>query len=50
VLIVGDNPDSEIAIGVRLGIRTVQMLRPGDPRSPAATHHIQTLHELKQLH
>jgi FMN phosphatase YigB (HAD superfamily) len=49
VLIVGDNHDSEIAAGVRLGIRTVQTLRPGVPRSPAATHHIQTLHELKSL-
>jgi FMN phosphatase YigB (HAD superfamily) len=49
VLIVGDNHDSEIAIGVRLGIRTVQTLRPNVPFSPAATHHIQTLHELKPL-
>ena len=49
VLIVGDNHDSEIAIGVRLGIRTVRTLRPGVPRSPAATYHIQTLHELKPL-
>jgi putative hydrolase of the HAD superfamily len=49
VLIVGDNHDSEIAAGVRLGIRTVQTLRPGVPRSPAATHHIQTLHELRPL-
>lgn len=49
VLIVGDNHDSEIAAGVRLGIRTVQTLRPGVPRSPTATYHIQTLHELKPL-
>ena len=49
VLIVGDNHDSEVAIGARLGIRTVQTLRPGVPRSTAATHHIQTLHELKPL-
>ena len=49
VLIVGDNHDSEIAIGARLGIRTVQTLRPGVPRSPSATHHIQTLHQLKPL-
>jgi len=49
VLIVGDDHDSEIAIGVRLGIRTVQTLRPGVPRSPAAAHHIRTLHELKPL-
>ncbi len=49
VLIVGDNHESEIAIGARLGIRTVQTLRPPVPRSTAATHHIQTLHELKSL-
>ncbi len=49
VLIVGDNHDSEIAAGVRLGLRTVQTLRPGAPRSPLATHHIQTLHELRPL-
>jgi len=49
VLIVDDNHNSEIAAGVRLGIRTIQTLRPDVPRSPAATHHIQTLHELKPL-
>ena len=49
VLIVGDNHDSEIAAGARLGIRTVQTLRPGVPRSTDATYHIQTLHELKPL-
>jgi FMN phosphatase YigB (HAD superfamily) len=49
VLIVGDNHDSEIAAGVRLGIRTVQTIRPGVPRSPAATYHIQTLRELGPL-
>jgi len=48
-LIVGDNHDSEIAAGVRLGIRTVQTLRPGVPRSPAATYHIKSLHELRPL-
>jgi hypothetical protein len=41
--------DFEITIGARLGIRTVQTLRPGVPRSPAATHPIQTLHELEPL-
>jgi len=49
VLIVGDNHDSEIAAGVRLGIRTVQTLRPGVPHSSAATHHIHKLHELRPL-
>lgn len=49
VLIVGDNHDSEITAGARLGMRTVQTLRPGVPRSQAATWHIQTLRELKPL-
>jgi putative hydrolase of the HAD superfamily len=49
LLVVGDNPDSEIAAGNRLGIRTVQILRPGVPRSPAATVQIQNLHDLKRL-
>jgi putative hydrolase of the HAD superfamily len=49
VLVVGDNHDSEIAAGVRLGIRTVQTLRPGVPRSPAATYHIRGLYELGPL-
>ena len=47
VLVVGDNPDSEIAAGNRLGMTTVQILRPGVPASPAATHRIRTLTELK---
>jgi len=49
VLIVGDNPDSELAIGSRFGISTVQTLRPGVPYSALATHHIQNLHELKRI-
>ena len=49
VLVVGDNPDSEIAAGNQLGLITVQTLRPGVPPSPAARHHIRSLHELKPL-
>jgi FMN phosphatase YigB (HAD superfamily) len=49
VLVVGDNPDSEIQAGNRLGIRTVQVLRPGVPRGTNATHHIHDLAELKGL-
>jgi putative hydrolase of the HAD superfamily len=49
VLVVGDNPDSEIAAGTRLGIRTVQTLRPGVVRSIHATHHIASLTELPAL-
>lgn len=49
VLVVGDNPDSEIEAGNRLGIPTVQVLRPGVPRGHNATHHIHGLAELKGL-
>jgi len=49
VLVVGDNPDSEIAAGNRLGMTTIQTLRPGVPPSPAAAHHIRTLAELKRF-
>jgi putative hydrolase of the HAD superfamily len=49
MLIVGDNPDSELAAGRKLGIRTVQTLRPGVPRDQKATHHISSFHELPAL-
>lgn len=46
VLVVGDNPDSEIAAGNRLGIFTIQILRPGVPASDTAKRRIQSLTEL----
>lgn len=46
VLVVGDNPDSEIAAGNRLGIATVQVLRDGVPRGTNANRYIHTLDEL----
>ena len=46
---VGDNPDSEIEAGNRLGIKTVQILRPGVPRGDNATYYVQTLTELKAI-
>jgi len=49
VLVVGDNPESEIAAGNELGMTTIQILRPGVPSSAAATHQIRSLHELKKL-
>jgi HAD superfamily hydrolase (TIGR01549 family) len=49
VLVVGDNPDSEIEVGNRLGMRTVQILREGVPRESNATHYIHRLGELKGL-
>lgn len=49
VLVVGDNPESEIEAGNRLGIRTVQILRPGVPRGSNAFHYIHGLAELKEI-
>src|SRR5262245_50256934 len=49
MLIVGDNADSELAAGRKLGVQTVQTLRPGVPRDPGATHHISNFHELRPL-
>lgn len=49
VLVVGDNPDSEIEVGNRLGIQTVQILRPGVPRTDNATFHIRSFAELRDL-
>jgi FMN phosphatase YigB (HAD superfamily) len=49
VLVVGDNADSEIAAGARLGMPTVQTLRPGVPYAANATFHIHSLQELKAL-
>jgi FMN phosphatase YigB (HAD superfamily) len=49
VWVVGDNPESEIAAGNRLGLVTIQTLRPGVSPTSAATHRIHTLAELKPL-
>jgi putative hydrolase of the HAD superfamily len=46
VIVVGDNPDSEIAAGNRLGMKTVQVLRSGVTRGDNSTHHIKSLHEI----
>jgi FMN phosphatase YigB (HAD superfamily) len=49
VVVVGDNPDSEIEAGNKLGMKTVQILRPGVPRADNATYRIHTFDELKTL-
>ena len=49
VLVVGDNPDSEIEAGNRLGMKTIQVLRPGVPPSERAARQIRGLMELKVL-
>ena len=49
VLVVGDNPDSEIEAGNQLGMKTVQILRDGVAHGNNATHHIYSLAELNTL-
>jgi putative hydrolase of the HAD superfamily len=49
VLVVGDNPDSEIEAGNQLGITTVQILRSGVRRGDNAAYYIDELAELAQL-
>ncbi|CAN5675031.1 hypothetical protein BH23GEM7_BH23GEM7_19340 [soil metagenome] len=49
VLVVGDSSHAEIEAGNRLGLPTVQILRPGVPRGTNATHYIESLGELPDL-
>lgn len=49
VLVVGDNPESEIAAGNLLGMPTVQILRPGVDSDPSAQYHVRKLCELRTL-
>jgi len=49
VMVVGDNPRSELAAGRRLGMVTVQILRPGVSRSADVDHHAASLGELRAL-
>jgi FMN phosphatase YigB (HAD superfamily) len=49
VLVVGDNANSEIEAANRLGIASVQTLRPGVPRAANASFYVRSLAELKDL-
>ncbi len=49
VLVVGDNPRSELGAGRELGIVVVQTLRPGVERWAEAQHHIKSFAELAAL-
>ena len=49
VIVVGDNSESEIAAGNRLGIMTIQTLRSGVAFSPQASGHIDSIAGLKLL-
>ncbi len=49
VMIIGDNPESEIAAGNALGMITVQILRRPDMLKGKADYHITELHELEKI-
>ena len=49
VLVLGDNPKSELSAGKTLGIKTVQTLRPGVKKWDGADYHIKVLSELAAL-
>lgn len=49
VFVVGDSAEAEIEAGNRLGMPTVQTLRPGVPRADNARFHIDSLAQLKKL-
>jgi len=49
VVVVGDNPESEIEAGHALGLHTVQILRPGVSRGTNADQFVHSLKELLPL-
>jgi FMN phosphatase YigB (HAD superfamily) len=49
VLVVGDNPESELAAARRLGVRAVQILRPGVVRTDDVDEHVHDLNGLRAL-
>jgi putative hydrolase of the HAD superfamily len=49
VLVVGDNPHSELSAGRALGMKTAQTERPNVARWNDADYHIDSLHELSFL-
>lgn len=49
VLVVGDNPASELGVAKALGIPTVQTLRPTISRWAGANYHIHSFEELQSL-
>jgi FMN phosphatase YigB (HAD superfamily) len=47
-IIIGDNPESELAVGRNLGVKTAQILRR-DFIKGETDYHIKDLHELKKI-
>jgi HAD superfamily hydrolase (TIGR01509 family) len=49
VMVIGDNPDSEIAAGNQLGMKTVQVLRAGVSFRDNASYYTNSLNTLKGI-
>jgi putative hydrolase of the HAD superfamily len=47
VLVVGDNPESELAAAARLGLQSAQIVRPGVTPADGVTVHVRDLAELR---
>lgn len=48
-MVIGDNPESELAAGNNLGIITVQVLRRSEMLKGKADYHVKDLHEVKKI-
>lgn len=46
IIVIGDNPNSEIKAGHELGLKTVQVAKFGQPKSSYADHYIQNYQDL----
>jgi len=49
IAVVGDNPKTELGAGKRLGMVTIQTLRPMVERWDGADHHIESFAELPRV-
>ena len=49
VMVIGDDAESELAAARKLGIHTIQTLRPGVKKWDQATYHVTSLYQLKGI-
>ena len=49
VMVIGDNPDVELAAGKKLGMTTVQIVRRDNTLKGDADHHVKNLYEFEEL-
>ena len=49
VMVIGDDAESELAAAQKLGIQTIQTLRPGVKKWNQATYHVTSLYQLKGI-